>query len=112
MKTSPAPHTNHERVCENKDDLKQIVELLADLEHERWSNWQSYLHSKLYEIDNKDISFNHHLKILPTEMYNHWERQINTPYSQLTEKEKQSDREEVKKTLRTLVNMGYKIVKK
>ncbi len=111
VQQSTAPHTNYERVCSNKDDLKVIVELLADIEHERWANWQSYLHSKLYEIDDNRVSLNHHLKILPTELYDRWERQIKTPYSQLSEPEKESDRHQVENTLRALVKMGYKIYK-
>ena len=111
MQSSPAIHTNYERVIANKDDLAIIVELLADTEHERWASWQSHLHSKLYEVNDNRISLNPHLKILPTELYDRWERQIKTPYSQLTEAEKQSDRNEVHKTLRALVKMGYKIYK-
>lgn len=111
IQSSPAPYTNYERVIANKDDLQIIVELLADVEHERWSSWQSHLHSKLYEIADNRVSLNHHLKILPTELYDRWERQIATPYSQLSEAEKQSDRDQVYKTLRALVQMGYKIYK-
>lgn len=111
MQSSPAPHTNYERVTANKDDLQIIIELLADVEHERWASWQSHLHNKLYEIDDNRVSYNHHLKILPTELYDRWEKQIKTPYSQLSEKEKQSDRDEVYKTLRALAQMGYKIYK-
>ena len=111
MQSSPAIHTNYERVITNKDDLAIIVELLADIEHERWASWQSHLHSKLYEVNDNRISLNPHLKILPTELYDRWERQIATPYSQLSESEKQSDRNEVYKTLRALVKMGYKIYK-
>lgn len=111
VQSSPAPHTNYERVITNKDDLQIIVELLADVEHERWASWQAYLHSKLYEIDDNRVSINHNLKILPTELHDRWERQIKTPYSQLSEAEKQSDRDQVYKTLRALVKMGYKIYK-
>lgn len=111
MQSSLAIHINYEHVIANKDDLAIIVELLADIEHERWASWQSHLHSKLYEVNDNRVSLNHHLKIVPTELYDRWERQIKTPYSQLTEAEKQSDRNEVHKTLRALVKMGYKIYK-
>lgn len=87
---SKVPKTN-EREWE-----KEFIEAGAALEHERWANWQKYLHSKLYPLGNSELSMNNHLKVLPTELYTRWERQINTPYSELSEKEKESDRNEVR----------------
>lgn len=74
----------------------EFVEQGANLEHERWAKWQAYLHSKLYEIDDHRVSYNNHLKILPTELYERWERQIATPYKDLSEAEKESDRKEAR----------------
>lgn len=59
------------------------------MEHTRWSKWQSYLHSKC--IKNEDGSLT-----IPAGLVVHWERQISTPYSQLTEPEKEADRREVR----------------
>lgn len=69
------------------DDLK---EQLAAIEHERWADWQRYVHSKLVTTDNHDRWY--HLRRL---WFNRWQRQIDTPYSELTEKEKASDMEQV-----------------
>lgn len=68
-----------------------LYEQLAAIEHERWAEWQRYLHSKC--VDHSDgkgewVCF-------PMELYRHWERQITTPYAELTEAEKDSDREQV-----------------
>lgn len=76
--------------------LDDLLEQLAEIEHTRWSKWQAYLHSKLYKIDDPRVSLNSHLLILPTELYDQWERQIATPYDKLSEQEKESDREQVR----------------
>ena len=66
--------------------LESLVEQLADIEHQRWSDWQKYCH-KVY----KDGKFE--------EFMPRWERQIKTPYSELSETEKQSDRDQVERYL-------------
>lgn len=78
------------------EEQKQLIrEKLADIEHQRWAKWQAYLHSKLYSLGESELSLNNHLLVMPTELYQRWERQIATPYSELSEKEKESDREQV-----------------
>lgn len=72
----------------DKELKKQVIEELAAIEHERWADWQKYLHSNC--IDNVDGG-----KTIPSKLYLHWQRQINTKYADLTEKEKDSDREQV-----------------
>lgn len=70
---------------QHKESLK---EELADIEHQRWSDWQKYLHSRC--IENTDGSLN----IINTDVLR-WNRQIGTHYDHLSEKEKQSDRDQV-----------------
>jgi len=89
------PHTNEE-----------MIEKMASIEHERWAKWQKYMHSHVYDSSQ---SINPHLKVIPTELYNRWERQINTPYEQLSEKEKESDREQVRPYFELISNLKKSI---
>lgn len=73
-----------------------VVEILADREHARWAKWQAYLHGKCNR--NPDGSLT-----IPADLVERWQRQIYTPYSYLTEREKESDRIEARDILRTLV---------
>jgi hypothetical protein len=70
-------------------------EALADLEHDRWSRWMKYQFSK--GTFNDDGSWT-----MPAESVERWKRQMETPYADLTESEKDSDRREADKTLKVL----------
>ena len=67
----------------------KLFEKLAEIEHTRWAEWQKCVHSRCtqgtmpgsLEISGRDVE--------------NWTRQINTPYSDLSEKEKDSDRDQV-----------------
>ena len=65
----------------------EIIEKLAEYEHDRWSRWQKYLFSKC--IINEDGSMT-----IPKEFVERWTRQTNTSYIDLSELEKDSDRKE------------------
>ena len=67
-----------------------LFEKLASIEHERWAGWQAYLHSKCIKNDDGSLT-------IPAGYVFHLERLIKTSYENLTEKEKESDRKEVKK---------------
>lgn len=73
----------------------ELFEKLADIEHERWSKWQSYLHSKLTYFEHVINGIEVVGYMLEPEDIERWNRQINTKYTDLTEKEKDSDREQV-----------------
>lgn len=75
--------------------LGRALEALAAIEHERWSHWQRYMHSK-GEIQ-EDGSL-----LIPAELVRRWERQMTTPYAALSEAEKESDRDQVRKYLGTI----------
>lgn len=66
----------------------EIQERLAAIEHQRWADWQKWMHDK--GTRNADGSMT-----IPADLVRHWDRQIATPYEQLSEKEKDSDREQV-----------------
>lgn len=70
------------------EEEKELFEKLADIEHQRWADWQKYLHSKCTLMEN-----GHYM--LPAVDFKHWEQQIKTAYKDLNEKTKDSDREQV-----------------
>ncbi|EXG81178.1 hypothetical protein [Cryptosporangium arvum] len=67
---------------------ERLLEELAAVEHERWAHWQRYLHSRGERAADGSL-------VLPAELVERWERQIATPYAELSEAEKTSDREQV-----------------
>jgi len=71
-----------------------LIEQLAAIEHERWADWQKYMHSKGGLVGEVGTYSTGDL-ILPSVLVEQWERQIATPYAELSEKEKDSDREQV-----------------
>jgi len=75
---------------ENKTwENKELFEQLAAIEHERWADWQKYLHSKTFS-DSQGYG-----QVIGRDDFEHWRRQIKTDYKDLSEKEKDSDREQV-----------------
>lgn len=68
--------------------MNDLREKLAAIEHERWAHWQAYLHAQCERQPDGSL-------VIPAALVAHWERQIATPYEQLTEREKDSDRTEV-----------------
>ena len=80
-----------------KGALESIFERLAHIEHERWSHWQRYVHSQ--SIRQADGSL-----LIPSDLVERWERQISTSYADLSDQEKNGDREQVRKYLPLIVN--------
>lgn len=75
-----------------------MTERLAEIEHDRWAHWQKYLHGM--GVRNIDGSMT-----LPANLVEKWTRLIETPYSNLSEDERKSDREQVKRYLPELRNI-------
>ena len=69
-----------------------LREALAAVEHEQWAHWTRYM---LDTLRNTGIP-------MTSEIVARWERQIATPYAELTEAEKNSDREWADKVLAVL----------
>lgn len=65
-----------------------LIESLAAIEHERWSHWQKYLHEQCKKNEDGSLT-------IPADLVSRWTTQANTDYSALSEKEKNSDREQV-----------------
>ena len=69
-----------------------LMEKLAAIEHERWAHWQQYMHDQCQRADDRSL-------IIPAQLAQRWQTQIETPYEDLTESEKDSDREQVRRYL-------------
>lgn len=74
----------------SSDELK---EKLASIEHERWADWQQYMFDCAVKSGDDNIGVR--TCGWPTAQFEHWQRQIETDYEDLSDKEKDSDREQV-----------------
>lgn len=84
---------------ENKTLTDKRVEALAEYAHEAWTGWMEHLFSKcefLPHVDGQDIC------IIPRWAVKRWQRQVATPYKELSEIEKESDRREAKEMLKRI----------
>lgn len=71
------------------------LEAAAAVEHERWSHWQSYLHSQGERLGDGSL-------LIPAHLVERWERQVVTSYAELEEGERESDREQAQVLLTAL----------
>jgi len=67
---------------------EELIEALADKEHDSWARWMAWLFSRCSSAADGSMT------ISPDDAAR-WQRQIATPYAALSEREKQSDRNEV-----------------
>ena len=77
--------------------LDALIDDLAALEHERWAHWQRYMHDNGHLEPDGSIT-------LPAELVRRWQSQIETDYGELSEAEKESDREQVRRYLPLIAN--------
>jgi hypothetical protein len=70
-------------------------EPLADVQHEIWSHWMRYLFTRGYELPGGGYA-------LHASDVERWRRQMTTSYPDLSEREKDSDREQADKVLAKL----------
>lgn len=66
----------------------ELFEKLASIEHERWGDWMKYMFSKeLVPIEGDTV--------MPKDNCDRWRKQMITDYKDLSEQEKDSNREQV-----------------
>jgi hypothetical protein len=70
--------------------IDDLLEQLAALEHEQWARWTEHM-----------------LNNLTPDNIARWRQQIATPYADLSEQEKESDREWARRILALLRSAGY-----
>jgi hypothetical protein len=76
----------------------ELLERLAAIEHERWSHWQRHLHAQCGRNDDGSLT-------IPADLVTRWTAQMSTPYAGLTEQDKDSDREQVRRYLPVIAAM-------
>lgn len=79
----------------NEDNLRQQ---LAAIEHERWADWQNWVHKVYLEGDFGEAMLR-------------WQKQIATPYAALLDKEQLSDMEQVDRywpLIQDYINQNYR----
>jgi len=75
--------------------LQALIEELAAIEHDRWAHWQKHVHQQCEPLCDGSLR-------IPSHLVRRWKKQIETPYIQLSEAEKRSDREQVERVLPVL----------
>ena len=83
-------------------DSMSVRERLAEYAHEAWSGWMKYMFEHGGQIWLGIDAYPTRSWIMGSEKYDRWRRQMNTPYADLPESEKESDRAEADKILRIL----------
>jgi len=76
--------------------IEEPNELLAEYAHDAWSGWMKYMFEKCSKI-NDDYGRHYGELKIPAWAADRWRRQMNTPYKDLPEEEKGSDRAEALK---------------
>lgn len=75
---------------------KDLLENLAAVEHERWAHWQRYVHSRCARSEDGSLT-------IPADLVARWTAQMQTPYAELSDEEKESDREQVRRYLPVII---------
>lgn len=73
--------------------VEDLVDIVAEVEHEQWAHWAEHM---LNNSTDENIA--------------RWRQQIETPYDQLTESEKEKDRKWARKAMMVAINRFKEIV--
>jgi hypothetical protein len=68
------------------EDGDPKLERMADVVHQVWCNWMEYLFTKGWTLQDKGFK-------IDSGSVKRWKRQMKRPYAELSEDEKQSDRD-------------------
>lgn len=75
--------------------MNSQLERFADLAHEQWSGWMRYLFEQSTQNSDGTVT-------ISAALVDRWRRQMTTPYANLPEEQKASDRKEAHKVIRLL----------
>jgi hypothetical protein len=83
-------------------ESEELREALASVQHDIWSHWMEYFFSCCDDTACEWIGGQIPVLEVPGDKVDRWKRQKATPYSELSEREKESDRDQADKVLRVL----------
>lgn len=86
----------------NEQVRATMREQLAEYAHDAWSGWMKYQFSKGYFRNIELEGTVQQVWIMPGWARQRWERQMNTPFSALSDAEKKSDYDEADRILKIL----------
>ena len=76
--------------------LESRLEELASIEHNRWAHWQKYVHESSKKLSDGSL-------VIPANLAQQWDQKIRLSYEDLSEEDKGSDRDQVRKYLPAVV---------
>lgn len=76
-------------------DNQESREQIAALQHEIWAHWMRYLFACCTKNEDGSVT-------IPEDKVARWLRQIDTPYSELTDIERESDLEQADKIMKII----------
>jgi len=79
-------------------ESSKTIDRLAAVEHERWSHWQQYVHDQGERQSDGSL-------LIPAEIVAHWDKQIVARFADLSDEERQSDREQVLRYLPVVLDI-------
>lgn len=91
----PYGESQEDRMSALRLDGAALREGLAEYAHEAWSGWVRYMFEKSYEARDGRVE-------IPPELAERWTRQMNTPFADLPESEKESDRLEADRMIEVM----------
>ena len=91
------PEIFNEGIVRESLNYKEAIEDLADQEHDSWSRWMEHLFKKSKKNPDGTVT-------IPKNKVDRWERQMKTDYDDLSNKEKESDKKEVRKFVKIMKN--------
>lgn len=74
---------------------EDLIEALADKQHEIWAHWMKYLFGVSRRNDDGSVT-------IPADNVERWKRQMATAYADLSEREQDSDRHQAQKIMDVL----------
>ena len=89
------------QAASRKNKMNRKLEAMSDAEHAKWASWMQYLFSVSRQNKVGTVT-------IPKDQVDRWKRQMDTPYADLSEREKQSDRDVVNEFFADLPGVNLK----